>query len=83
VDVGSSPLPIHVLQHVISAEALIAPASNENAKDDADNERQNHRVHDNSPSFRNPAWRGGQDFRARALGDERPSRSFFLRPNPQ
>jgi len=29
---------MHVLQHVISAEALIAPASDENAKDDADNE---------------------------------------------
>jgi hypothetical protein len=44
VDVGSSPLPMHVLKHVISAETLIAPASNENAKDDADNERQNHGV---------------------------------------
>jgi hypothetical protein len=41
---NSSPLPMHVLQHVTSAETLIAPASNENADDDADNERQNHRV---------------------------------------
>jgi len=35
---------MHALQHVISAETLIAPSSDENAKDEANNERQNHKV---------------------------------------
>jgi hypothetical protein len=34
----SSPLSMHVLQHVIAAETLIAPASNENTQNDTDSE---------------------------------------------